>query len=542
MFYEFDFGRDWGAQPFPNLAASDPTWTSACLQHGCAKVHVLCRYDSGWTAVFPSGQIPNIQFLITGKKLLDPRVVTAWASLSGYVKYNYIVDNNGTVWVQQNSSGTSGASRPNFEANDSSGFTLGDGGLSWRSSGEGMTTISFCADSNPQGHLLNGRLVNDAWIPNFAVNQYAIIEAPLGYLQQATVAGGTTGASEPSNFSENVGGITTDNAQTWVCLGRSWNAINPSNPALVVNDYLQNSDYGFDAPAATIDASATIAAANVCEEQQLIIWNADGTKVYENQYACDGIFDFSSTRFDVLTALCGSMAGWCVPPGDLWRIFAGAYQTPTIALGDSDMRGPVKGDWRLPVDKVLNTVGASYVPAFLPTNPGGATSLTQVPGTWQSQSAPEYQANGLAGKPNYLNSEDGGQILRQKIQLDFTTSLWMAQRLEKITMMRTRFQQTFALPCKSIALQLEAGDSFSWTHVRWGIEAATFEATQCGITWEGSGGGASGGAENDVPVIGVDLIARQTDPSIYEYQGPTSAGDYGEYSPYGITGVMTGVE
>jgi len=45
-----------------------------------------------------------------------------------------------------------------------------------------------------------------------------------------------------------------------------------------------------------------------------------------------------------------------------------------------------------------------------------------------------------------------------------------------------------------------------------------------------------------VPVIGVDLIARQTDPSIYEYQGPTSAGDYGEYSPYGITGVMTGVE
>jgi hypothetical protein len=201
------------------------------------------------------------------------------------------------------------------------------------------------------------------------------------------------------------------------------------------------------------------------------------------------------------------------------------------------MRGAIKGDFRLSVRDVLNTVGADFIPAFLPTNPGGATSLSQVPATWQARPAPEYQANGLAGKPDYLNSEDGGQILRIKLQLDFTTSLWTAQRLEKIALMRTRFQQTLTLPAKTIAMQLEAADTFSFTHARWGIEAASFETTQDGVTWE-----AEGATAGDAPVVGIDLIGRQTDPSIYEFQGPTSATDFGEYSPYGITGIMTGVE
>jgi len=535
MFFEFDFGRPLNStQPFPNLAASDSTWTSACLQRGCAKVHVICRYDTGWTALFPSGQLPNIQFLITGKKIIDTRIVTAWAASAGYLKYNWIADNRGIVWVQTNSSGISAALRPNFEGAGSFPATLADNTCSWTSYGDGMTQISAGTDANPQGHLVKGRLVNDAWQPAAGYSVGSIIEAPVGYLQQSTALG-TTGASEP-NFSLTLGGTTTDNTQGWVCLGRSWNAINPSNSALVVNDYLQNADWGMAAPAATIDASSVSAAANICEDQALIIWNADNTVVYENLYATDGHFDYSSVRFDVLTSLCNAMAGWVTPPGDIWRVFAGAYQGAVISLSDRDMRGMIKGDFRLSVRDTLNTVGATFVPAFLPTNPGGATSLSQVPGIWTAQSAPEYQANGLAGKPNYLNSEDGGQVLRIKLQLDFTTSLWRAQRLEKIALMRTRFPQSLTLPCKITALQLEAGDSFSFTHARWLISAQTFEATQVGVTWESAGG------KDDVPVIGVDLVARQTDPSIYEFQQPTSASNFGEYSPYGITGVMTGVE
>jgi len=540
VFFECDFGRENNvSQPFPSLAGGDSTWSSACLQRGCAKVHVILRYDSNQSALFQNGQLPNIQFLVTGKKIVDPRVTIAWQPSAGYVEFNYIVDGRGAIWVQQNSSGTSGiaSARPNFEGASSFPATLSDNTCSWTTYGFTQGTASAGLDSNPQGHLVNNRLMNDAWAPGETYGQHDIIEAPFGYLQQQTSASGTTGSSFPA-FATAVGSTTTDGSTTWTCLGRSWHALNPSNSALVVNDYLQDTDAGLGAAASTIDESSVIAAANICEETATIIWNADNTVVFENLYSCNGMFDHSSTRGDVLTALCGSMAGWAVPPGDLWHVFAGAYYAPLVTLEDTDMRGPIKGDFRLSARDALNTVASTFVPAFLPTNPGGATSLTQVPGIWQAQSAPEYQANGLAGKPNYLANEDGGQILRTKLQLDFTTSLWTAQRLEKIAMMRTRFQQTLTLPCKITALQLEAGDTFSFTHSRWGILAQVFEAQQVSVTFD-SGGDAS---KDDTPVLGVDVVARQVDPSIYEFQGPLSASDYGEYSPYGITGVMTGVE
>lgn len=538
MFFEFDFGRNVNTQPFPALAGDDATWSSACVQQGCAKVHVILRYDSAWTGIFLSGQIPNIQFLVTGKKLIDPRINTAWQPSAAYVKYNWFADTRGIVWVQTNSSGTSSASRPNFEgAGTSWPVTVADNTLSWTTYGNTMQTIEQGTDGAPQGHIVNGRLVNDSWQSGAGYAPGNIIEAPLGYYQQATIMG-ITGTTEPA-FATTVGGTTTDNTQGWVCLGRSRHAINPSNSALVVNDYLQDTNYGMSAAAATIDTSSVIAAANVCEEQALIIWNADNTVVYENLYSSNGMFDYSSVRGNVLQSLCSAMAGWVIPPGDLWHVFAGAYQTPTIALGDADMRGPIKGDFRISRRDLLNTVAAQFVPAFLPSNPAGSNSMTQVPATWQSMTAPEYQANGLAGKPNYLNSEDGGQILRIKLQLDFVTSLWQAQRLEKIALMRSRFPQTLTLPAKLIALQLEAGDTFSYTHARWGILSQAFEITQAAVVLDSNGSGA---ANDKSPTIGVDLIARQTDPSIYEFTAPTSASNYGEYSPYGVTGVMSGVE
>lgn len=538
VFFEFDFGRpQFETQPFPALAAADSSWNSDCLQLGCAKVHVVLRADSDWTALFPAGQIPNIQFLVTGKKLIDPRVATAWQASTSYLKYQYTVDNNGNVWVQTNTSGVSGGTRPNFEGVGLPPQTLVDGSCSWTwyYGTDNVESIDICSSYEPQGNLYQDRLVNDGWQPGLGWNQYVIIEAPIGYLQLQTAASPTGGTTEP-NWATTLGGVTADGTASWTCLGRNWHAINPSNSALIVNDYLQDTDYGMAAPASSIDETSVIAAANVCEEPALIIWNSDNTVVYENLYSSNGMFDFSSTRGNVLDSLCQAMAGWVIPPGDMWHIFAGSYVTPVVSLGDDDMRGGIKGDFRISRRDVANSVKGKFVPAFLPANPAAESSMTLLPAVWQSQSFPAYQANGLAGKPDYLNTEDGGQIIWLEMQLDFCTSLWQAQRLAKIALMRLRFQETMTLPCKLSAFQLEAGDTFYYTHDRWGILDGTFEVTQWSLTMDSKGG------DDDAPVLGVDLVARQVDPSIYEFQGPSSASDYGEYSPYGITGVMTGVE
>jgi len=618
ILFEFDFGRNLSVQPFPQLAAADSSWTSACVQQGCSKVHVVLRADDGWPAVFPSGQIPNFQFLITGKKLIDPRIITAWQGSTSYLKYQWFQDNRGFVWVQTNTSGTSSlaASRPNFEGSGSSWpVTVTDNTLSWTTWGQNLATIETCIDSAPQGHIFKARLVNDVWQPSASYPQNAIIEAPIGYLQQQTSASGTTGTAEP-NFSTTLGGTTSDGTQAWVCLGRSPHAINPSNNALCVYDYLQDPDAGMGVAAVAgidtattqavtgapgtmivgvgsitgmfigmvlsidsganqeditltnigspgspdiiayftknhsagapvtsinpsqnpIDVPSVIAAANVCEEQVVIIVNADSSVVYENLYSCNGTFDYSSVRGNVLSSLCSSMAGWVIPPGDMWHVFAGAYVTPTIGLTDADMRGPIKGDFRISKREVANSIKGKYVPAFLPSNPAAALSLTQIPPTWHQQSFPPYQANGLAGKPNYLNLEDGGQIIWQDVTFDFCTSIWLAQRLAKITLMRLRFQETLNLACKMTAFALEAGDTFYFTHSRWSILGGVYQASQCSISFD------SGGGKDAAPVIGVDLVARQVDPSIYSFTPPSSSTNYGEYSPYGITGVMTGVE
>lgn len=541
LFFEFDFGRDSSAQPFPQLAGADSAWTSACLQRKCAKVHVVLRADSGWTGVFPGGQIPNFQFLITGKKLIDPRIVTAWQPSTGYLHYQWFEDTRGIVWVQTNTSGTSsaGGARPNFEGSGTSWpVTVADNTLSWTTYGRTMTQIQAGTDSAPQGHLVNGVLVNDAWAPGATYALGTIIEAPVGYLQQQTVsASGTTGTGEP-NFNTSLGGATAgDGSAAWVCLGRSWHAINPSNNALCVYDFLLDSEFGMEAPVSSIDVASVIAAANVCDEQVLIIWNPDNSVVHEDLYSCNGEFDHSSIRGNVLSSLCASMAGWIVPPGDLWHVFAGAYVVPTVTLTDADLRGGIKGDFRLSKRDVANGIKGTYVPAFLPTSPAGAISMNKGPSTWQSQSYPPYQANGLAGKPNYLNSEDGGQVIWQDVNFDFCTSLWLAQRLAKIALMRLRFQETLTLQCKLTAFSIEAGDVFAFSHPRWGFTAGNFEATQVSLTFDGAGS-----SKDAAPVAGVDIVARQVDQSIYNFQAPASSSDYGEYSPYGVTGVMTGVE
>jgi hypothetical protein len=543
LLFEFDAGSAVnGNQPFPNLAASDSAWTSAFLQQGCAKVHVICRYDVNWTALFPSGQLPNIQFLVTGKKVLDPRVTTAWEASTAFPQYSYIVDNDGVVWFQQSSgSPTSGSARPSFETSFGAGHTLTDGGITWYCTANNVSGIYGLVGGLFGAHAFslssaNGVLVNDGWLPSVTYGEAAnnfVMEAPTGYLQLMTANTGASGSTRPA-LSTTLGGTTTDGGVTWTCMGRSSRALNPSNSALCVNDYLLDTDAGMSVPASQIDPSSVIAAANVCEEPEIIIWNADNTIVLENLYSCNGMFDHSSTRGNVLTSLCNSMAGWVVPPGDVWRIFAGAYVSPTVTLDDDDLRSGIKGDFRISKREVANSIKGTYVPAFLPTNPGGAMSMTQIPGTWQSQNFPAYQANGLAGKPDYLNSEDGGQVIWQELQLDFTTSLWTAQRLAKIALMRLRFQETITLPCKLTAFVLEAGDTFGFTHARWSMLGAVFEIQQCSITFDNGKDGA--------PVVGVDITARQTDPSIYEFTAPSSSTDFGEYSPYGITGVMTGVE
>jgi hypothetical protein len=42
------------------------------------------------------------------------------------------------------------------------------------------------------------------------------------------------------------------------------------------------------------------------------------------------------------------------------------------------------------------------------------------------------------------------------------------------------------------------------------------------------------------PAFGTDLVMRQTDPDVFEFAPPTSPTNFGDYSPYGQTGIGAG--
>lgn len=350
-----------------------------------------------------------------------------------------------------------------------------------------------------------------AWQPHTHYQYPAVVIDTHGHKQLCQIAapGFISGGSQPSwNDS---GGQTNDGTQSnaWLDDGALVSAI--SNPALVIYDFLLWKSIGMGVDPATIDLDTVAAAANYCEEL-IPISKLGDPLVIEPRYSCDGMFDASSARGVVLQALLTSMAGWAVPPGDMWRIFAGRYFDPALSFGDDDFRDSIKGDFRLSRRDICNSVKGTFW-----TTPPVPHSPAQ---PFQQTDFPPYQADGVNGRPNYI-TEDGGETIWKDIQLSFTQSIWNAQRLAKITLMALRYQETFVLPCKLKALPCQAGDTIQISHPRWGLDNAIVQVIQATLVSENK--------SETGTAMGVDLVVRQTAPQVWAFN-PT------EYSPYNSTG------
>jgi len=249
----------------------------------------------------------------------------------------------------------------------------------------------------------------------------------------------------------------------------------------------------------------------------------------ERSFACNGAFESTSAYGDVLKSLALSMAGFVVPPGDCWRIYAGSFVPPEVSLADSDCRSSIKGDFRLSARDSCNGVKGQFIPAFLPINPLGPLASSPASPAWKKTDFPPVQ------RANYI-AEDGGVILWKDIQLDFTISLWMAQRIARIVLERLRRQVTVSLPAKLTGLALLAADTMNFFHTRWGTVTppvpTVFQVAHTALRMESQADG--------VPAFGTDLVLRQTDANVYEFAPPTSPTNFGDYSPYGQTGIGAG--
>lgn len=107
------------------------------------------------------------------------------------------------------------------------------------------------------------------------------------------------------------------------------------NPALCLADYLL-ADYGVSEDASRVDWAAVVTAANICDEDVAIPGPA-----MQNRYSCNVVLEATTEFESNIKTLTQAMMGACYYSGGKWRMYAGAWASPSFALDEDDIIGEV---------------------------------------------------------------------------------------------------------------------------------------------------------------------------------------------------------
>ncbi|MDM0086746.1 MULTISPECIES: DUF1983 domain-containing protein [unclassified Variovorax] len=115
------------------------------------------------------------------------------------------------------------------------------------------------------------------------------------------------------------------------------------NNALCLADFIQ-SEVGYGAALEHINVEDVISSANICDTFVYAAADVDADPASYGgsraRYLCDGMFRSDQDRDATRQQIEDSMAGFSLESGGVWRILAGAWTTPVMALTDDDMIAP----------------------------------------------------------------------------------------------------------------------------------------------------------------------------------------------------------
>lgn len=254
-----------------------------------------------------------------------------------------------------------------------------------------------------------------------------------------------------------------------------------ANAALCLADYMSLPQFGIGAQigaADGIDQDDLIEAANVCDET--VSKPGGGT---EKRYECNGVVKLDVEPKGVIESMLTAMAGTVAWQGAAWKIHAGAYRIPAVALTMDDARGPMTLTTRRSRSDNCNAIRGQFIS---PEN------------DWQPDDFPAYRSAA------YL-AEDQGELVWRDINLPFTTSSACAQRLAKIELERTRRQQSVSFAGNIAAWRAATGETVTLTYDLAGFAAKPFEVASMSLGMQDGG------------TIAPDLILQETSPLVYDW-------------------------
>lgn len=275
------------------------------------------------------------------------------------------------------------------------------------------------------------------------------------------------------------------------------------NAALICADYVAQPVWGFKALYETeIPIAPLISAANICDEPvQLAAPLVPAT--YEPRYTCNGAFQLTTKRGEVLQNLLTSMGGRLSYTGGQFVFQPAYWPGVSFTVSSSDFYSTASQDfqWRptVSISALFNGVKGTYIS---PAN------------NWQSSDFPRYAQDthhGYSEDDNLI--ADGGDRRWLDVQFPFTISCATAQRLAKIELLRRRYQGTGTFSFNMSAYRFATLDIlalslsyFGWSGKYLEILASRFkmEQQQLGDSQQGL-------------VLGVEVDVQETDPAIYSW-------------------------
>jgi hypothetical protein len=315
------------------------------------------------------------------------------------------------------------------------------------------------------------------------------------------------------------------------------------NAALCIADFMNNPIWGYNAqyvvesstpaPYNDIGIAALTTAANVCDQQVELAQSVGSPAVFETEdmYDCNGHFDLSLRRGDILQNLLTSCAGRLLYIGGIYSIQP-AYWAPVGFPSGNPVVAAIptvsfnfftaaagKPTWKLNVKirDLFNAVKGTYI------NPSNK---------WEASDFPYYAQDSLhnySGPSQYggdINlAVDLGQRRFKDIHLPFTISASMAQRIAKIELLRGRNQGAYGIrtgtfPCNMSAYQLVTLDVVDATFPFLGWTGSKLlEVVNMRFKAESREGGAV--------ALGVEVDVQETSSNITDWS------PYEELSPEG---------
>lgn len=249
------------------------------------------------------------------------------------------------------------------------------------------------------------------------------------------------------------------------------------NPAVIAATYMimeiSDGGMGYD-PATRIDWDSVASAANICDET---VDDGQSPTVTFTRYQCNIGLDTSNSRQDNLQKILDTMHGVRVKVGAKFKLYAGAYRTPTFDFDDTFLRGPVRVSTRSSLEQLYNAVRVVHDDAEQNYRTVEAPSFTSA----------AYEA------------QDGAERLWKEVALSGVTNTHQAQYIGQVLGAQSRKQKIIEAPCNLKALDIEAWETGTVTLNELGINGDAYRV----VSWEW---------ESEGPV----LVLREEAPEVYD--------------------------